>query len=66
VDTAFHQRMVDTRDALRDAARDVLGMEAAARRPEPPRGGIYALPEWRDVIAERHAELDKLWRDKGI
>lgn len=65
-DTVFHTRMVATRDALHRAVRDVLGWEVPERRPEPPRTGIYALPEWREAIGPRHAELDRLWREKGV
>ncbi|MEJ2677954.1 MAG: hypothetical protein P8174_02635 [Gemmatimonadota bacterium] len=66
VDTAFHARMVQTRDALQAAVRDVLGTTLPAHRPRLPRDGIYALPEWRDRIGPRHAQLDALWREKGI
>lgn len=64
--TQFHERMVATRAALSAAARDVLGLEPPVRRPAPPEAGIYALPEWRERIAERHARYDMLWRAKGI
>jgi uracil-DNA glycosylase len=66
VGTAFHGRMVDTRDVLRAAVRDVLGTPLPAERPRPPSDGIYALPEWRERIGPRHMELDALWRGKGI
>jgi hypothetical protein len=66
VETAFHRRMVETRDALRRAVRQRLNREAPASRPGPPDTGIYALPEWRERIAPRNAELDRLWREKGI
>lgn len=65
-ETAFHGRMVETKDALRTAARSVLGRALPEQRPEPPHDGIYALPEWRDRIAARHAEMDALWRANGI
>jgi len=65
--TAFHRRMIETRDALAAAVRSVLGMEPPEPRPAiPVGGGIYDLPEWRDRIAERHHRLDQLWRQRGI
>ncbi|HEX7051844.1 MAG TPA: uracil-DNA glycosylase family protein [Longimicrobiales bacterium] len=64
--TRFHARMLETRAALRRAARDVLGLDPPADRPPLPTTGIYALPEWRDRIAPRHARLDRLWREKGV
>lgn len=66
VETAFHVRMLEARDALRAAVRAVLGVEPPAERPAPPRDGIYALPEWRERIAARHDRLDRLWREKGV
>lgn len=66
VETGFHQRMLETRAALRRAAADLLGREAPAVRPPNPNDGIYALPEWRDRIGPRHAELDRIWREKGV
>jgi len=65
-DTLFHTRLLEARDALRAAARDVLGWRLPAVRPELPRDGIYGLHEWRDRIAERHARLDELWRTRGV
>ncbi|MEJ2215764.1 MAG: hypothetical protein P8099_04025 [Gemmatimonadota bacterium] len=65
-ETAFYRRMVETRDALRTAARNVLDRALPEKRPAPPFDGIYALPEWRGRIALRHAEMDALWREKGI
>jgi hypothetical protein len=65
-DTVFHSRMRDARTALRKAAREVLGWTLPARRPDPPADGIYALPEWKELIAPRNAMLDRLWRVKGI
>ncbi|MBR9990254.1 MAG: hypothetical protein KFH98_10885 [Gemmatimonadetes bacterium] len=64
--TQFHQRMVETRAAVIRAAWDVLNREASDPRPAPPETGIYALPEWRGRVAERHARYDALWREKGI
>jgi hypothetical protein len=64
--TGFHRRMCEARDSLRDAARSVLGFSLPERRAEPPATGIYALAEWRDRIAPRNAELDRLWREKGV
>lgn len=66
VETGFHRRMLETRDALRSAARQVLGRVLPETRPPNPTDGIYALPEWKDRIAPRHAELDRLWREKGV
>ncbi len=66
VDTAFHTRMVDARAALRRAVREELGWQIPDQRPEPPSTGIYALPEWREKVGPRHAQLDRLWREKGI
>ncbi|MEX2282208.1 MAG: uracil-DNA glycosylase family protein [Gemmatimonadota bacterium] len=65
-ETVFHSRMRDARDALRTAAREVLGWTLPGQRLAPPSDGIYALPEWRDLIAPRNDELDRLWRAKGI
>lgn len=67
VDTAFHHRMLDARAALHDAVRNVLHVEPPAMRPPVGgRGGVYALPEWRDRIGERLHRLDELWRAKGV
>ena len=67
VETAFHRRMLEARDALRRAVRDVLGREPpAGPRPPDPTSGIYDLPEWRELVGPRHAQLDRLWRDKGV
>ncbi|MGH7482402.1 MAG: uracil-DNA glycosylase family protein [Longimicrobiales bacterium] len=66
VETRFHGRMLEARDALRVAVRDVLGRQVPDERPEVPRTGIYALPEWRERVGPRHAELDRLWRKKGV
>lgn len=65
-DTVFHQRMVETRAALRDAVRDALGWTPPSTRPPAPTTGIYALPEWTAAVGPRHAELDRLWRSRGI
>ena len=78
VDTAFHQRMVETRSALRRGMEAVFGAVPRAAspsaRPSSPgvvpwaglEGGIYGLPEWRESIGPRHAELIGLWRKKGL
>ena len=58
--------MRQTRAALIDAVRGVLGCATPDPRPRPPATGIYALPEWQERVAERHARYDDLWRDKGI
>lgn len=64
--TVFHTRMVDTRDALVGAIRAMPGLTVPEQRPAPPDDGIYALPEWRRLIAERHARFDELWRRGGV
>lgn len=64
--TVFHSRMVETMGALRRAVREVLGREVPASRRSPPDQGIYGLPEWREAVGPRHAELDRLWRAKGV
>jgi uracil-DNA glycosylase family 4 len=66
VETGFHRRMVEARDALVRAAADFLGYRVPSRRPDYPESGIYALPEWRERIAPKHRVLDALWREKGI
>jgi uracil-DNA glycosylase len=65
-DTVFHARMVETVAALREAVSQVLGWSPPAERPPLPHRGIYALPEWRDAVGPRHAELDRLWRERGV
>jgi uracil-DNA glycosylase len=64
--TLFHQRMVETRDAIVAAARDVLGIARPEPRPAWPDEGIYALPEWRGRIEERQRRYDELWRERGV
>ena len=64
--TLFHLRMLEARDALRSAFRDRLRHKIPRNRPKLPETGIYALPEWRELIAPRHARLDRLWRERGI
>ena len=65
-DTLFHTRMIEARDALRAAARNVPGWHVPTQRRQHPDDGIYALPEWRERIGPRHRELDALWRAKGV
>jgi uracil-DNA glycosylase len=71
-DTLFHTRMIEARDALSGAVRDVLSFNPPARRPDVPQHGdgrrdsIYDLPEWRAAIGPRHAALAELWRSKGV
>jgi uracil-DNA glycosylase len=65
-DTLFHSRMLEARAALRDAVTSCLGWPLPAVRPILPRHGVYALPEWRRLIAPRHHQLDLLWRMHGI
>ena len=72
VETAFHTRMLDARDALVSAVRDVLGIAPPARRADVPlqsdgrADSIYDLPEWRNAIGPRHRALDSLWRSKNV
>ncbi|MGH7505009.1 MAG: uracil-DNA glycosylase family protein [Longimicrobiales bacterium] len=65
-DTLFHQRMLDARDALRRAVRERLGWRPPRQRPQPPETGIYALPDWRERVGRRHAELNARWRERGV
>jgi uracil-DNA glycosylase len=64
--TAFHERMVETMAALRQAVARVLGRQPPTRRGDPPAEGVYALPEWRAAVGPRHSELDRLWRERGV
>lgn len=64
--TLFHTRMIEARDALRDAVRKQLGWKLPRTRPHPPETGIYALKEWKELVGPRHAMLDELWRAKGV
>lgn len=64
--TSFHRRMIETRDALLGAVRNRRGWRIPAKRPNLPDDGIYALPEWRELIAPRQARLDELWRTRGL
>jgi uracil-DNA glycosylase len=66
VQTVFHKRMLETRDALRSAVRAKLGWKLRAKRSGFPSDGIYALKEWRELVGPRHAQLDELWRAKGV
>ena len=65
-ETVFHERMLDTVKAVRSAVADATDRTLTDHRPHPPTGGIYDLPEWREAIGPRHAELDRLWREKGV
>ncbi|MFO7894594.1 MAG: hypothetical protein R6U63_12735 [Longimicrobiales bacterium] len=66
-DTVFHTRMLQTLHAVRQAGRQLFGsVPEPGERPAPPTDGVYGLPEWRNAIGPRHAELDALWREKGI
>ena len=65
-ETFFHTRMVEAINALRAAVLKIPGWRLPDVRPPHPKDGIYALPEWRELIAARHAELDALWRAKGV
>ncbi|HEY0671427.1 MAG TPA: uracil-DNA glycosylase family protein [Longimicrobiales bacterium] len=64
--TVFHKRMLETRTALQNAVTEQLGWELPGARPRYPTDGIYALPEWRELIGPRHEKLDELWREKGV
>lgn len=65
-ETLFHTRFLEARDALQQAARTVLGCTPPSTLELPPATGIYALPEWRERIGPRHAELIRLWRTHGV
>jgi uracil-DNA glycosylase len=71
-ETLFHARMVEARDALRVAVREVLGSAPPDERPDVPLAGsggaesIYDVPEWRDAVGPRHAALAQLWRSKNV
>lgn len=64
--TVFHRRMLETRDAVRSAVASVLGRDLPATRPPSPDDGVYALPEWRELIRPAHARFDELWRAHGV
>lgn len=74
VETAFHTRMLEARDALRAAVAEVLGVTPPAIREDVPLAGavaaadrsIYDLAEWREAVGARHRTLDRLWRSKGV
>jgi uracil-DNA glycosylase len=66
VDTVFHSRMLETRDAVRRAVRDVLHRPVPSVRPDAPADGVYALPEWRERVAPAHRRYDELWRRHGV
>jgi len=66
VQTAFHARMLETRRAIRRAVEQVLGQAVPRARPELPRDGIYALPEWQSLIAPRLTPLLDRWRERGV
>jgi uracil-DNA glycosylase family 4 len=65
-DTLFHLRFLEARDALRAAVQATFGHTLTPRLDPPPATGIYALPEWRELIGPRHQELIRLWRNHGI
>jgi uracil-DNA glycosylase len=64
--TVFHRRMLETRDALRRGAWQVLGIAPPGERPPPPETGIYALREWRELVGPAHRRYDELWRRHGV
>jgi uracil-DNA glycosylase len=66
VDTLFHARMAEALATLGETVRERLDRTLPRERPELPRNGIYALPEWTDRIASRTDALDRLWREKGL
>ena len=65
-ETVFHTRMLDAVAQVRAGVHELFGWELPDVRPQPPADGIYALPEWRELVGPRHAALDKLWRAKGV
>jgi uracil-DNA glycosylase len=65
-ETAFHTRMLETRDALRHAVQQRLGWKLPRKRARYPSDGIYDLKEWRELVGPRHEQLDALWRGKGV
>jgi hypothetical protein len=66
VRTVFHTRMLEARDALRQAVKAKLGWKLPLRRARYPKDGIYALREWVELVGPRHEQLDALWREKGV
>jgi len=65
-ETLFHLRMIEARNALRQAVHSTLGWSAPDPRPDPPNHGIYALPEWRALVGPRHDDLNRRWREQGV
>jgi uracil-DNA glycosylase len=65
-ETIFHTRMLEARETLRKAVRDVLAWELPDARAPNPATGIYALPEWTELVGPRHGALDALWRARGV
>ncbi|MEN8376513.1 MAG: uracil-DNA glycosylase family protein [Gemmatimonadota bacterium] len=68
-DTGFHRRMVQTLRALRGAlGRPLPGSLSPARDrvEKTPAPGVYGTLEWRERVGPRHAELIRLWREKGL
>lgn len=66
VHTAFHTRMLESRDALRAAVKEIPGWKLPEHRGRHPNDGIYALKEWVELAGPRHQQLDVLWRAKGV
>lgn len=64
--TVFHRRMLETRDAVRTAVANITGLRPPTVRPALPGSGIYALPEWRELVAPAHMRYDGLWRKHGV
>jgi uracil-DNA glycosylase len=62
-DTLFFQRMRETRDALRAATAD-RDRERGTRADRSD--GVYALADWRELIAPYHERLAALWRERGL
>jgi uracil-DNA glycosylase family 4 len=65
-ETAFHTRLLDARRDLRNAVQTTLRRQLPAERPPIPDHGIYALREWRELIAPRLQRFDALWRNHGV
>jgi uracil-DNA glycosylase family 4 len=64
--TVFHTRMLDALDGLKKAYKKIIGKKIPSKRPLYPTDGIYALPEWVELVGPRHEMLDELWREKGV
>jgi uracil-DNA glycosylase len=65
-ETAFHSRLLDARQGLRNAVLTTLGRPLPEPRPSIPDHGFYALRDWRELIAPRLQRFDTLWRNHGV